>query len=270
MLPLRQFTSYITQGYSKLTDPGLVLETELDVELGSNKVDTETYEDFYGRFDSPIALYRRLCIPPGSRFIRVLELDGLPKCLGSDSMATTSPLTGRLKIISLSHDSPSFSSLSYTWGRSSVSHHTITCNGCTFQITSNLFEALQQIRRQHGRLLIWIDAICINQKDEREKTEQIPLMNEIYSKAQNVYVWLGNGTIESDAAMDSLREAWEIKSLMFGNGSGLISMSTIYHLPQQIKFWRKLLLDPVIYWWICECRCLVVASMPLISNSAYS
>jgi Heterokaryon incompatibility protein (HET) len=250
MLTFRRFNPFVTQGYIVLTDPVSASETEPDIELGG--IDTDTNKHTGKHFDSPIDLYRNLFIPSGSQFIRLLELDGLPQSIGSESIATSSPLTGRFKITSLSDNSPTFSALSYTWGSSSSSHHIITCNGCAIRVTANLYDALQQIRKQHGPLQIWVDAICINQNDEKEKSEQILLMNQIYSRAQTVYVWLGNGTLESDVAMDSLREAWEIKSLIFGNNSGLISMKAIFYFFKWIKFWRKLLVDPLIYWWICE------------------
>ena len=47
---------------------------------------------------------------------------------------------------------------------------------------------------------IWIDAVCINQNDDLEKSGQIPLMGEIYSKAAEVLVWLGSGSKEEQYA----------------------------------------------------------------------
>ena len=38
---------------------------------------------------------------------------------------------------------------------------------------------------------IWIDAICINQRDEDEKSIQITMMPSIYSTAAQVWIWLG-------------------------------------------------------------------------------
>lgn len=37
----------------------------------------------------------------------------------------------------------------------------------------------------------WIDAVCINQKDEAEKNEQVSMMGEGYQKAQRLVIWLG-------------------------------------------------------------------------------
>jgi hypothetical protein len=38
---------------------------------------------------------------------------------------------------------------------------------------------------------VWIDQLYINQADDTEKSVQVDLMSEIYSKARSVIVWLG-------------------------------------------------------------------------------
>ena len=49
---------------------------------------------------------------------------------------------------------------------------------------------------------LWIDQICINQKDPKEKSWQVGLMNEIYGKADNTLIWLGFPSADSDLAID--------------------------------------------------------------------
>ena len=38
---------------------------------------------------------------------------------------------------------------------------------------------------------LWIDALCINQNDERDKTDQVKVMAQIYENASRTLVWLG-------------------------------------------------------------------------------
>lgn len=63
-------------------------------------------------------------------------------------------------------------------------------------------------------ILIWIDAICINQRDIAEKEKQLPLMKWIYGFAHSVCVWLGPAGIHTVAAIRTLqvlkveKEAW--------------------------------------------------------------
>lgn len=49
---------------------------------------------------------------------------------------------------------------------------------------------------------IWVDAICINQDDVNERNHQVHIMENIYSQAAAVVVWLGSESQSSRAAMD--------------------------------------------------------------------
>lgn len=40
--------------------------------------------------------------------------------------------------------------------------------------------------------MLWIDAICINQSDIKEREEQVARMAHIYKRARRVVVWLGD------------------------------------------------------------------------------
>lgn len=84
----------------------------------------------------------------------------------------------------------SYFALSYVWGSDERSH-SLTCNEQTIQITFNLWEALRGIRSNSEAMALWIDAICINQNDTAEKTDQLKLMSFIYKGAQQVLIWLG-------------------------------------------------------------------------------
>lgn len=52
-----------------------------------------------------------------------------------------------------------------------------------------------------------MDAVCINQTDQAEKQQQLPLMGEIYTLSKSVYIWLGEGTTGTDRAMAYLSRA---------------------------------------------------------------
>jgi hypothetical protein len=81
--------------------------------------------------------------------------------------------------------------LSYVWGAPNRTR-VITCNGAQLKITPNLEVALQAIRSPTTQILLWADAICINQDNPEERNHQIRLMTQIYSTAQRVLVWLGH------------------------------------------------------------------------------
>jgi hypothetical protein len=121
-----------------------------------------------------------------------------------------------------------FHALSYTWG--DLNHkQTIMVNDQPLEVNQNLYGFLDQVwkmtdlstrgeeilvepsvddlfRREclsiYGEeislapfteaLHWWIDAMCINQRDDHEKNEQVPRMGQLYSSASQVWVWLGS------------------------------------------------------------------------------
>ncbi|EUC46971.1 hypothetical protein COCMIDRAFT_45858, partial [Bipolaris oryzae ATCC 44560] len=97
---------------------------------------------------------------------------------------------------------PSYRALSYVWGDKSDTRH-ILVNGRTFEVTRNLFEALNSIVESES-FVIWIDAICINQADDEEKGWQVALMGDIYRQTSEVIAWLGPSAHNSDAVLEHL------------------------------------------------------------------
>ncbi|KAK0730221.1 heterokaryon incompatibility protein-domain-containing protein [Lasiosphaeris hirsuta] len=147
-------------------------------------------------------LYAELALSPGSRCVRLLDLQAAPPGLDD------APLTAHLRVASLA-DRPVFSTLSYVWGSPASARpwHQITLlpQRVNLAITESCFQALQRIRARVGAVTIWVDSICVNQEDEAEKTFQIPLMMDIYSSARVGYNWLGESNDQLDHAIRRLR-----------------------------------------------------------------
>ncbi|KAI0178853.1 heterokaryon incompatibility protein-domain-containing protein [Hypoxylon sp. FL1284] len=82
--------------------------------------------------------------------------------------------------------------LSYVWGKPTATdtEFTIHIDHQRFTVTPNLHGILKELRRTDTIRELWIDAICINQKDSQEKTQQVRLMKDIYSRAKRTVVWL--------------------------------------------------------------------------------
>lgn len=91
-----------------------------------------------------------------------------------------------------------YEALSYCWGASEPSV-SIVCNGQPFDVGPNLGAALQRLRHSNVGAnprtwlarAIWIDAICINQMDLGERSQQVSFMADIYTQARRVIIWLG-------------------------------------------------------------------------------
>ena len=94
---------------------------------------------------------------------------------------------------------PAYAALSYTWGSRLDSE--IIINGKPLTVARNLAYALRSLRDRNEVDFIWVDALCIDQGNEVEKTEQVRQMQHIYAKAAHVVAWIGPNEHESDRAM---------------------------------------------------------------------
>jgi hypothetical protein len=97
-----------------------------------------------------------------------------------------------------------YEALSYTWGEESK-EHSIFFAGREFKVTTNLDAALRQLRLIDKVRVLWVDAICIDQNDDAEKSRQVRIMQEIYANAKQVVVWLGVGTEKDSRAFGCLK-----------------------------------------------------------------
>jgi hypothetical protein len=116
-----------------------------------------------------------------SRQIRLLELH--PGKLETD-------LACSFRIISLDDHSARYEALSYVWG-ASTNIGFIYVEGQRTLITDNLWRALRGLRHPENQRLLWVDALCINQSDDDERSQQVSLMHAIYTQASSVEIWLG-------------------------------------------------------------------------------
>ncbi|OTA97989.1 hypothetical protein M426DRAFT_31926, partial [Hypoxylon sp. CI-4A] len=98
------------------------------------------------------------------------------------------PIECRLVVRNL-YDDGILEALSYVWGKD-MAPEPITVDHKSFKVTKNLYGILPNLRRPDTTREIWVDAICINQTDTTEKTEQVKLMREIYTRAKSTVIWL--------------------------------------------------------------------------------
>jgi hypothetical protein len=98
-----------------------------------------------------------------------------------------------------------YMALSYVWG-DPASLDGILIDGQPFNVTTNLFCALRDLRDKHRVVRLWADAICINQRDLEERNKQVQMMASIYKLAQHTIIYLGESTAGSDAALKTLGE----------------------------------------------------------------
>lgn len=176
----------------------------------SNEESTKTFKG-----DEATA-YTTASLPPSSRSIRLLSFE----------RSRDGDITGTLTVHSLDDAAIDWVALSYTWQTHEQDphrdrRHTITVNDNPLSIQENLWRALNCILEQRSRSLsgqetqaitrhnhepaiddsdwqfpvgkwryFWIDAICIDQDQIAERSHQVGLMKDIFSRAVTVIAWL--------------------------------------------------------------------------------
>ena len=125
--------------------------------------------------------------------------------LGSPTPADSSDLIScTIAHVSLSH-APEYTALSYAWGDPKQTIP-ILMDGAIFMATINLEAALRHLRLPDKPLVLWIDALCINQDNNLEKNEQLEQMRQIYQQSSAVIAWLGPEADNSDVTLRWIEE----------------------------------------------------------------
>lgn len=133
---------------------------------------------------------------PSSSHFRLLEI--LPG-LGEN-------IECQLHVCFLAECIGAYEALSYTWTLSGyrwknyltmnyeeeMGDYTVSCNGIEKDVQPNLYTALKRLRHRDHSRNIWADALCINQDDMQERSQQVKLMGDIFRNASRVLMWLGS------------------------------------------------------------------------------
>lgn len=122
-----------------------------------------------------------------------------------------------------------YEALSYHWGEGEAEHPVWVKDQFTgsiqhfddvvrlkmqrLYIKPNLYKALKSLRQKEHEVMLWVDAVCINQSDEQEKKAQVLKMANIYSMAERVCIWLGSGDGRSDNAMEFIRQIVDLRGI---------------------------------------------------------
>ncbi|KAJ2995770.1 hypothetical protein NUW58_g1176 [Xylaria curta] len=141
--------------------------------------------------------------PLGANSIRLLNL-GI-----TDGTSIT------LKAVNI-NEAPQYFALSYAWDAQSDTVP-IEVNGQGFSVSSDLADAILRLRGfgldemdlKNRVEWVWIDKICINQEDLMERSEQVQIMNVIYSQAIKTLIWLGPDG-------DECSDVWQLIEQIYG------------------------------------------------------
>ncbi|KAH7076619.1 heterokaryon incompatibility protein-domain-containing protein [Paraphoma chrysanthemicola] len=102
-----------------------------------------------------------------------------------------------------------YEALSWCWGQDSSDYAITIKKGSEnykMGIREDLALALMYLRHKEKTRTLWIDAICIDQANSVERNQQVQMMSRIYTRADNVCIWLGEQDDQSEVAFKFIRE----------------------------------------------------------------
>jgi hypothetical protein len=111
----------------------------------------------------------------------------------------TRPISCKLADYEL-NAAPTYEALSCVWGSPGIRQE-IAIDVQAFAATRDQFVALSRLRAIVLQV-IWVDAICINQADVAERSQQVQHMAQIYSSAFRVVAWLGDAISNVELAFE--------------------------------------------------------------------
>ncbi|KAK2016752.1 HET domain-containing protein [Colletotrichum eremochloae] len=158
------------------------------------------------------------------------------------AISASSPIAIDMFVHKLDDSIVRYDALSYTWG-DGTEKDAITVNGCSVDITTNLLVALKHLRRQDEVIFLWVDSICINQKDTDERNAQVSQMGKIFRKADQVRIWLG---VESQAsetairmlvALDGVRSSEQIVHRVVADEDATRALTLLLQRPYWTRMW---------------------------------
>ncbi|KAI0409898.1 hypothetical protein F4802DRAFT_5722 [Xylaria palmicola] len=145
----------------------------------------------------------------------------LPKTQSTLIYSPLDPAAGEIRVLSLlpgrfaqpiqctlqitSENNSKYEALSYVWG-DATDRRGIIVDGQDLDVTVSLENALRHLRHQRQPRHLWVDAICIDQENVKEKSILVPRMGIIYTNASRVLVWLGTPSPAMSVAC-----SWAIK-----------------------------------------------------------
>jgi hypothetical protein len=151
----------------------------------------------------------------------------------------------RCEILHASIESPPpYTAISYAWGDAGNTRK-IDLENSLVPISVSLHGGLEALRQKAKSVMVWADALCIDQHNKGERSRQVQLMTGIYSRAESVAMWLGAEENDSNLATDLLcsiadqAKSPEKVSKLISSKVGKVELTAIVSLFER-DYWRRL------------------------------
>lgn len=147
------------------------------------------------------------------------------------------PIECSIAVYDLS-ETPSYTCLSYMWRRTATDTEQclIHLNGKPYRVGQNLADFLYVAPRKYPGVHFWVDALCIDQDNLEERSDQVRRMGQIYSDAVRTVAWLG----QSDGAenLQFHNQSWRPR--VARRSSGMSPQETaIFNQIVQHDYWTR-------------------------------
>lgn len=205
---------------------------------------------------SPTPLYRPL--DNTTREIRVLDVQ--------PSLDAARPVHGSLRTIVLPKARPpraeqlsshrteelaqAYETISYAWG-DARRRCVILIDGVALDVPASAESAVQRMRDRHSMRTLWIDSICINQRDINERSHQVEIMGDVYAHSTCNLIWLGESDESTASAVQSFNAVYDeilhatdnlrtwAKTLEGFYAGDRANVHTAYDLPAMVRFYSR-------------------------------
>jgi len=147
--------------------------------------------------------------PPPSIYRALSDQSEIRLVILAPSTRFEHPIECRLEHAIIGNCKP-FEALSYVWGKPDFTK-VITLDDQKVRITERLAAVLRHLRLPRQERTLWIDAICINQRDLAERQEQVGYFRDIYSSCSSDILWLSPGNQDSSEGMSVVRQLVELQ-----------------------------------------------------------
>ncbi|KAK8023811.1 hypothetical protein PG993_011877 [Apiospora rasikravindrae] len=156
-----------------------------------------------------------------------------------------------LQTFSVEAPLPPYLAISYRWASDKTglaNSWAIQIGKMTLPVLDSLYPFFQALRSK-GALLDgrwwWIDSLCIDQGNLAERAQQVQLMQYIYRQAQQVIIWLGEESSDSDLAIDFIK----LHDKITREGHSIQKLRMILQKEQYHPHWNALLNFLSRDWW---------------------
>jgi len=115
----------------------------------------------------------------------------------------------------------------------------IEIDGVVVEVRENLWAALRRLAPDNSVRVLWIDALSINQFNTEERNHQVAQMGQVFSKAKQVAVWLGESDEHSSNVFQLLSNVSQWKKICHSPDNHPTEVRALKAFCER-KYWKRL------------------------------